>query len=168
MSLILHFIAIFGFVVTALASPHGQHGFLHSAKFRVLSSRAVFDGFQIVEPGSLDGLGLGAACETNLYQLLKCDAKVADFARVSYRRGLGDASLTASVCDNSCSGALQLFSRRVNSACTAKKELFPGYPVAALIDTIWGGWNETCLKDTTTGQYCNGNFCSLLHRYRSH
>lgn len=143
-------------VSLAFIHTHERHGHAHSANFHGLSSRAVFDGFQIVEPGSLESLGLGATCEQVLYQPLKCDNYTARFSTPKYRRRLGDKGLTASVCDSSCSGALTVFSRRVNSACTAKKEIYPGYPTAALIDTIWGGWNETCLMDANKSQYCNG------------
>ncbi|KAF2855741.1 carbohydrate-binding module family 50 protein, partial [Plenodomus tracheiphilus IPT5] len=114
---------------------------------------AVFEGFQIVEPGSLEGLGLGTTCEDVLYRTLKCDNYTARFSTPKYRAGLKDKALTASVCDASCSDALAVLSKRVKAACTAKKEIYPGYPTAALIDTIWGGWNETCLMDANKAQY---------------
>ena len=40
-------------------------------------------------------------------------------------------------------------------ACAQTPDLFPGYPVLAMIDPVVSGWNETCLKDTDGG-YCNG------------
>lgn len=147
-------------VLFANTHAHERHRHAHSARHHALSARAVFGGFPIVEPGSLEGLGLGETCERILYQPLKCDNYTASFSTPRYRRSLGDKDLSASVCDNSCSGALRIFSRQVNSACTAKKEIYAGYPVAALIDTIWGGWNETCLMDTSKSRYCNGKQAS--------
>ncbi|KAH8707644.1 hypothetical protein GQ44DRAFT_743219 [Phaeosphaeriaceae sp. PMI808] len=146
-------------VLFANIHAHERHRHAYSARHYALSARAVFGGFLIVELGSLEGLGLGETCERILYQPLKCDNYTASFSTLRYRRSLGDKDLSALVCDNSCSGALRIFSRQVNSACTAKKEIYAGYPVAALIDTIWGGWNETCLMDTSKSRYCNA--CNL-------
>jgi hypothetical protein len=134
---------------------HG-HGGAHATRPYFVSSRAVFQGFRISETDSLKDLGLGDTCEQVLYQSLKCDDYVARFSSSSYHRSLNDQALTTSVCDKSCQGALTTFSRRANVAC-AGKELFPGYPVAALIDTIWGGWNETCVFDIAAlAKNCNG------------
>lgn len=134
---------------------HG-HGRSHATRAYFVSSRAVFQGFQIFETDSLKDLGLGDTCEKVLYQSLKCDDYVARFSSPSYHRSPNDQNLTTSVCDKSCQGALTTFSRRANGAC-AGKELFPGYPAAALIDTVWGGWNETCVFDlAASAKNCNG------------
>jgi hypothetical protein len=141
-------------LVTA-GTLHG-HGRVHASRSHSVSSRAVFQGFQVAETDSLKDLGLGETCENLLYQTLKCDDYVARFMSPSYHRSLNDQALTTSVCDKSCQGSFSALSRRVNNEC-AGKELFPGYPAAALIDTIWGGWNETCVFDTAApAKNCNG------------
>jgi hypothetical protein len=156
----LLFLKLFLLSTTTLVAAGTVHGHehAHASKARSLSPRAVFTGFQIFETDSLKGLGLSATCEQVLYQPLKCDNYTTAFSSPSYRRSLNDPALTASVCDKSCSNALSTFTRRVNGACGSNSYLFPGYPTAALIETIWGGWNETCLTDTVSGKYCNSMF----------
>lgn len=134
---------------------------------REIQSRATFPGFQLVSTQSLAGLGLSSTCEQVLYQPLACDNFTALLGDKTYHGSLGDAVLTASVCDASCSTALAAFHRRVNGACAATPELSPGFPVLALIDSIWGGWNETCVKDNSTaGGFCNGKYSSTNSAFR--
>jgi hypothetical protein len=157
MSLFSKLFILSSITLVAAGTIHG-HGHTHTARAHSFSSRAVFGGFQIAETDSLKGLGLSATCEQVLYQPLRCDNYTAAFSSPSYHRSLSDQALTASVCDKSCLSALTTFSRRVSGACSGNIELFPGYPTAALIETIWGGWNETCLTDTASGKYCNGMY----------
>jgi hypothetical protein len=134
---------------------HG-HGRAHASGAHIVSSRAVFQGFQVAETDSLKDLGLGDTCEKVLYQSLKCDDYVARFISPSYHRSLRDEALTTSVCDKSCQGSLITLSRRANGAC-AGEELSPGHLAASLIDTVWGGWNETCVFDSAaSAKNCNG------------
>ena len=126
---------------------------------RDIQSRATFPGFQLVSTQSLTGLGLSTTCEQVLYQPIACDNFTALLGDKTYHGSLGDTVLTASVCDASCSTALAAFHRKVKGACAATPELSPGFPVLALIDSIWGGWNETCVKDNSTaGGFCNGKY----------
>ncbi|KAH7126685.1 hypothetical protein B0J11DRAFT_604462 [Dendryphion nanum] len=120
-----------------------------------LSSRAEFSGFQILSPGSLSDLGLNPRCEQVLYQSLNCDGFLSTFSSPAYRRSLEDEALTKSVCDTSCSSALETFHRRVAGSCASNPELIPGIPTLSLIDGLWGAWNETCLTDSETGKFCN-------------
>lgn len=151
--LLLLLLSATSFVAAGILHRHGR---VHATQALPLSSRAVFQGFQIFETDSLKGLGLGDTCEKVLYQSLKCDDYVARFSTVAYRRSLKDQTLTTSVCEKSCQGALTTFSRRANAAC-AGKELYSGYPAAALIDTVWGGWNETCVFEVApSDKNCNG------------
>ncbi|KAH6717693.1 hypothetical protein BKA61DRAFT_641602 [Leptodontidium sp. MPI-SDFR-AT-0119] len=126
---------------------------LRTAQKRALTR---YPSFQLVETQALAGLGLTATCESVLYQILKCDNFTSQLGSSSYHGSLGDADLTTSVCDATCSASLSTFHRRVAAACASTPDLYPGFPALALIDSIWGGWNETCLKDNTTaGSYCN-------------
>lgn len=153
-------------ITAALAHSFGsvRTNYLHPRHMRTsedeisdIAGRVVFPGFQLVETQALAGLGLTATCESVLYQVLKCDNFTSQLGSSSYHGSLGDADLTTSVCDATCSASLSTFHRRVAAACASTPDLYPGFPALALIDSIWGGWNETCLKDNTTaGSYCNG------------
>jgi hypothetical protein len=123
---------------------------------RSFNSRAVFDGFQLFDTQSLRDLGLTETCETLIYQPLKCDNFTASLGSQNYHGSLGNDVLTASVCDASCGTALATFHRRIVAACASTPNIIPGLTAAAAIDSIWGGWNETCVKDTKTTKFCNG------------
>ena len=144
----------------AAAGLRHKHARAHATEALHVSPRAVFQGFQIHETDSLKDIGLGDTCEKVLYQILKCDDHVARFTSPKYRRSLNDKTLTTSVCDKSCQSALTLFSRRANAAC-AGKELYSGYAAAATVDTVWGGWNETCIFEAApSDKNCNGKSSS--------
>ena len=120
-------------------------------------------GFRLGEPGIFDGLALAPACEEALYQQISCDALLSTLGRKTYHGSPGDQDLTHSVCTASCSSALTTARRLIFGACASTPDLLPGYPVLALLDSIVTGWEETCLKDSTAGEYCNGNrSCRLL------
>lgn len=140
----------------------------HARNLRMPSSergdiglRAVFTGFQLAEKQSLSGLGLSAACEQAIYQPLKCDNFTANLGGSTYHGSISDTALVASVCDSTCSTALTTLRASIATACATSPTLFPGFPTLALIDSIRGGWNETCLKDTASGGYCNGQ-CACI------
>jgi hypothetical protein len=136
---------------------HSRHMCSSEGEISNIAKRVVFPGYQLVATQALAGLGITATCESVLYQPLKCDNFTSQLGSSSYHGSLGDANLTASVCDATCSTALSTFHRRVAAACATTPNLYPGFPVLALIDSIWGGWNETCVKDnTTTAGFCNG------------
>lgn len=121
-----------------------------------LLKRQTTVGFQLGGAGIFDGLDLAPACEQVLYQQINCDALVSTLGQRVYHGSLGDQDLTDAVCIASCSTALTTARRRISGACASTPDLLPGYPVLVLIDAIITGWEETCLTDGTTGEYCNG------------
>lgn len=129
---------------------------IHIPPSPLLAERQTTTGIQLATTGKFSGLGLAASCESVLYQTINCDAYVLKLGQKTYHGSLGDAELTDAVCANTCQTALNTARRRVSGACASTPELFPGFPVLALIDSIQTGWNETCLKDVETGAYCNG------------
>ena len=120
MSIVFIFLLAF-----AHAYERHEYAHAHASRHHVLSARALFDGFQVVQPGSLEGLGLGTACEQILYRPLKCDNYIARFSTPKYRPSLAGKALTLLVCDPACERALALFSRQVNFASKANKEVYP-------------------------------------------
>jgi hypothetical protein len=120
-----------------------------------LSARQTASTFQLAATGTLAGLGLTSACEAVLYQSINCVPYVKSLGLKVYHRSPGDKAFTDTVCPATCSAALATARRRITGSCATTPNLFPGYPVIALIDSVTSGWNETCLKDTDGG-YCNG------------
>ncbi|KAI5455805.1 LysM domain protein [Mariannaea sp. PMI_226] len=120
----------------------------------LLSPRAT--GFQLISnPALLQGSDLSDSCQSVLQQSIACDTYVASFKAKEYHGSLNNTALTNSVCAASCGIALTTARRRIAGACASTPELFPGYPILSIIDTVITGWNETCLKDKTSGKYCN-------------
>ncbi|KAK3491815.1 hypothetical protein B0T13DRAFT_490449 [Neurospora crassa] len=122
----------------------------------LLSSFAPFVAgqFEIAPTGAFAGLGLAAICESVLYQSINCDAYVLNLGQKVYHGSPGDKTFTDTICSTTCWAALQTARRRIVGACAQTPNLFPGYPVLAMIDPVVSGWNETCLKDSDGG-YCN-------------
>ncbi|KAI0112109.1 hypothetical protein GGR51DRAFT_547171 [Nemania sp. FL0031] len=112
-------------------------------------------GFQLGQSPKFSGFGLASSCEQVLYQTIACDSYVLNLGQRVYHGALGDTGLTDAVCAATCATALTAARRRIAGACASTPDLFTGYPVLSLIDSIQAGWNETCLKDTETGKYCN-------------
>ncbi|KAH6608261.1 LysM domain-containing protein [Trichoderma cornu-damae] len=119
----------------------------------LLETRAV--GFQAIPQQFLDLVTLDSTCLQVLQQTVNCDDTVAGLGQREYHGSLGDVKLTDAVCAASCKMALTTARRRIAGACTKTPELLPGMTILSYIDSITTGWNETCLKDDTSGQYCN-------------
>lgn len=120
-----------------------------------LAQRQTATGFQLAAQGTLSGFGLTSACEAVLYQTINCDVYVRNLGEKVYHGTPGDKAFTDTVCSATCSTALSTARRRIAGSCASTPELFQGYPLLSLIDSVTSGWNETCLKDTD-GAYCNG------------
>lgn len=122
----------------------------------LLPKRQASLGFTLVSDGMFEGLGLTPTCEQVLYQQINCEPYVLSLGQKKYHGSLGDETLTDAVCADTCSLALSTARRRIAGACSSTPEALPGFPVLDLIDSVIAGWEETCLKDSETGEYCNG------------
>lgn len=136
-----------GFLASLLAWVRGP---------KTIIGRRNFPGYYVWDPvANADYLkGLPGACRASLTRLVKCDRYTEIFLQHSYRGPLHNKTLTDSVCDESCGHSLQNWFDGVATHCQ-------GYNVSLSAPTklggqIWSGWNETCLTDPTTGEYCNG------------
>ncbi|KAJ5613709.1 hypothetical protein N7528_007363 [Penicillium herquei] len=145
---------------TPTYAKDNKNGYLSSLLAWIRGSEKVtgsreFPGFYIWSADTdADFLtGLPASCKTSLTQLITCDSYSQRFLAHSYRGSLDNDTLTDSVCDATCGNSLKSWFDNVSSDCA-------GYNVSDSAATkyggqIWSGWNETCLKDTATGEYCN-------------
>ncbi|KAF4234129.1 hypothetical protein CNMCM6805_008835 [Aspergillus fumigatiaffinis] len=111
-----------------------------------------FPGFTIYEPDDLPS-SFSAECVSALTATIDCVDHVFSFYETAYHGALGDDSLTEAVCDQNCGNSLAAWFNNVQKNCPGYK-LFNG-PVDRFGGNMWAGWNETCYKDPTTGQYCN-------------
>jgi hypothetical protein len=126
-----------------------------------LSHAQVFErqagGFPVAPDWVLEGTLLDSNCKGVLQQPINCDEYVAELGEKEYHGSLDDAKLTDNVCAATCDRALTTAQRRIAGACAKTPEMSPGVPVSSLLDPIIAGFKETCLKDETTGEYCNCN-----------
>ncbi|KAL4756108.1 pectate lyase superfamily protein-domain-containing protein [Aspergillus foveolatus] len=113
-----------------------------------------FPGFSIYNTESLEKNDLPSLCVTALTALIKCNPYVRGMTRAEYHGSPGDDELTESVCDPSCGDSLQEWFDSVQRSC-AGYTLSRGSPPVMFGGRMWAGYNETCSKDETTGEYCN-------------
>ncbi|KAL4788913.1 pectate lyase superfamily protein-domain-containing protein [Aspergillus venezuelensis] len=113
-----------------------------------------FTGFELFERGSLDGIDLAATCIESLYQTVYCDNTVWEMRDATYHGTLGDGELTDSVCDAGCQRSLAQVHTGIATRC-GESDIIPGLPAISVVERLWWAYNDTCLKDVTTGRYCN-------------
>lgn len=151
---------------TPTYAKDNKNGFLSSllawirGPATVIGSRN-FPGFYVWE-SDMDAEileGLPDSCQSSLTQVVKCHPYVMRFWSQAYRSSLHNDTLTASICDPGCGDSLKSWFNSVSSNCA-------GYNVSSSAPTkyggqLWTGYNETCLQDPETGDYCNGEQISL-------
>lgn len=115
-------------------------------------------GFSLYQADSLD-VGLGPSCINALVANIDCIDYTRQFMQLRYRTSLENVTLTDQVCTGNCGASLKSWFDTVTTQCAGKSlggaipTKFGGY--------IYAGWNETCVKDPKTKQYCNGKGAKL-------
>ncbi|KAF7551417.1 hypothetical protein G7Z17_g5036 [Cylindrodendrum hubeiense] len=131
-------------------------GTTHAGPLSSLNAvRRQTSGFSLAPDWKLEASNIDSTCKQVLQQTISCDDYVAELGKREYRSSLEDTVLTDSVCAATCNRSLTTSKRRISGACGKTPDLTPGVPVATLIESIISGWEETCLKDTESGGYCN-------------
>ncbi|KAI9043568.1 putative 1,3-beta glucanase [Aspergillus affinis] len=102
---------------------------------------------------------VSTACVTAMTRLVDCHEQTYMLIDLRWRAGLQNDALSDLVCVKTCGKSIQAWFEAVSLDCADYKEenvllTKPG-------GILWAGWNETCLKDPDTGQYCGGK--SALH-----
>ena len=120
--------------------------------------------FVLYQQASLDALGLGDSCTKALYTNITCPDYVRTFLQLRYRGSPGSKDLTDSICTTTCQASLKGWFTSVSAAC-AGKTLHDAVP-QRLGGLLYEGWNETCVRDPKTKDYCNGKvaWALLIHR----
>lgn len=118
-----------------------------------LSTTSGARGFSLYQANSLD-VTLGPSCINALAANIDCIDYTRQFMQLRYRTSLENITLTDQVCTGNCGSSLKSWFDTVTTQCAGKSlrdtipTKFGGY--------IYAGWNETCVKDPKTKQYCNG------------
>ncbi|KAL4861531.1 hypothetical protein BDV12DRAFT_203919 [Aspergillus spectabilis] len=112
----------------------------------------------IYPPGSSYIEDLTATCQTALSQTIKCHAKLQGWQQLTMRGSLENVTFTDELCDAGCGKSLRAYYEGVTAACHGQNlTVRAGVTFPERVGgTIWTSYNETCLKDPFTGEYCNG------------
>ncbi|KAJ4230740.1 hypothetical protein NW757_013954 [Fusarium falciforme] len=110
-------------------------------------------GFQLYTGDGLRNVDVPDACKKALSSKIICDQYITRFQEPSYRGSPDNEALTESICGKTCGKSLADWFNGVEAWCH-------GYNISRQLPTtrggrMWAGVNETCVKDSKTGEYCN-------------
>lgn len=135
-----------------------QGGLGHNSQSPLLPHEAYdpkTSSVQLVSSEDFSDSNLTQSCQDALYATLKCDEYVLYLGRQEYHNSLESISLTDTVCSTECGQSLSTFHDNVVAQCGLDATIARGTSALSVIDSVWTGWNETCLK-SPNGTYCNG------------
>ena len=101
-------------------------------------------------------VNLSQGCVTAMEASLSCDPYLQSLANQDYYGSMDNSSLQSSLCDPACGSTLSSYHSSVISSCISDPQPWPGVPASWYGDVIWAAYNQTCLKDSNSGLYCNG------------
>ncbi|WYZ42188.1 hypothetical protein EsH8_V_001083 [Colletotrichum jinshuiense] len=111
-------------------------------------------GYTLYTRDDVASYSFSEQCKTALTATIACVNQTMQWTSPGYRGSLGNTTLQDEVCDVGCRTSLSSWYQGVAASCSdytwnsgAPLEMAGGY--------IWYGYNESCLTDTSTGQYCN-------------
>ena len=102
-------------------------------------------------------VNLSTQCTNALTSSVACDPYLLQLSQSDYYGSLGDDSLQSSLCITSCGTSLVSYHTSVISSCANDAQPWLGIPAQTYGDLLWSTYNLTCLKDTGTGEWCNGD-----------
>ena len=133
--------------------PPMARGFLFLVILLEGSSAFPHEGFTLYDKESL-GVILGKECISSLSEPIRCHPHMESMVELHYRGSPANTTLTDEVCTSECSASLADWFSSVERDCAGK--FLDGSVPQRLGGIAWAGFNETCLKDSKTGCYCNG------------
>ncbi|KID94680.1 LysM domain protein, partial [Metarhizium majus ARSEF 297] len=147
-------------LTAATMAKDNKNGFLSSVVAwlqgsKEVSGRRQFTGFQVYTPEDVDALDapVSSSCRTALTRLIECDDAVEKFARLELRTSVGDSAAADSVCDAGCGASLQSWFAGVANACL-DYTTNEGASLTIEGGRMYAGYNETCLKNAASADYC--------------
>ncbi|KAK2731146.1 hypothetical protein FQN57_003634 [Myotisia sp. PD_48] len=110
-----------------------------------------FPGFHLYVNNTLTDIT--KVCRTAVTQRIDCHSIYLQWQTPIYHGIFESDEITNVICEEDCKKSLKNWFETVEFACA-------GQNITGAVPTILGGflyqgYNETCLKDTTTGKYCN-------------
>lgn len=121
-----------------------------------------FSSFSLYDREELDDAVLSTSCVNSLtFNIQDCHPYVQEMTTRSYRGALNNVEATNQVCTQDCSSSLASWFWAVSSNYRGAEvnndvpQLIGGF--------MWSGWNETCVRDPRTRNYCNGNIHIYTH-----
>ncbi|KAK2742694.1 hypothetical protein FQN57_005149 [Myotisia sp. PD_48] len=134
-----------GFAASILAWVRGKGETIGKGDFR---------GFQLYKGNDLENVT--QTCRNALNEKIGCHPYLVTFRTPSFHQSLSNNTLTDLVCDQGCGQSLKSWFEAASIAC-ANQVLDRAVP-AKKGGLVYQGYNETCLRDTKTGKYCNDLF----------
>ena len=138
----------------------------------LVSSDGIQQNYRRDDPGSQGGFSLhraaaldeslGEDCIQAMAANISCPNYVRNFVQRTYRGSLGNKALTDSICTAGCQSSLKNWFDSVATACEGKT--LSGTVPMSLGGQVWQAWNETCVRDPGTKEYCNGSCRSQPHQ----
>ena len=101
-------------------------------------------------------VNLATSCISAINATISCDSAILPLAFQDYYGPVGNLTLQSSICDSTCGTSLASYREVVVSTCGAQKEVEQGYPVTYVGDLVGNYYNLTCLRDSTSGEWCTG------------
>lgn len=119
-----------------------------------------FAGFQLYNPESPLLYDMPQTCVKALTETIKCDDSLRYATAPSLHSGPLGKERGDSICDAGCGASLKRWFEAVSTSCD-------GYDIRGVVPMRIGGfiyqaYNETCLKDPTTDEYCGGKLSRTL------
>jgi hypothetical protein len=125
--------------------------------------------FSIIPPGLLANSSeavLSSGCVTAMQTSIRCNQYFQYLVSIDIY-GYMDPSVLDTLCTANCAVDLSTYHSSVVSACAADPYPWDGTPAQHYGDQIWASYNMTCLKDVSSGTYCQSKFCQDLLMYTS-
>ena len=99
---------------------------------------------------------LSAKCSSALEAAVNCDPALQLYATSQYVGAIDMTVLSNQLCPAACASSLASWHKSVASACANDPQHGSGFPATYEGDFLWAYQNQTCLKDSSTGEYCIG------------
>ena len=100
-------------------------------------------------------LDISANCVSAAQATVACDPYLNILSSGNLIVNMNNTILDA-LCTASCGSSLASYHHKVIDACKSDPEPWQGIPVQFYGDVVWSTYNQTCLKDPKSGEYCSG------------
>jgi hypothetical protein len=102
------------------------------------------------------------ACAKALTSEIECDRYVPEMNPNYYQKWVGDTELADTICTKTCHDSFRIWNDTVTKDCAEDMNesdfnaRSTTHSIMLSTSHMWQGFNETCVKDTESGRYCQG------------